>query len=251
MGHPKKRSGRLYLFLFFLSILIVLFFQSSISKIQKIEVLGTERIASEEVLSLSGIHIGDQFLMVSAKKIKEKISKHPEIKEVQIQLKFPGKVKITVKENRIVAYLLKEGKTFVPLLENGHISNEKELDTLNSPIITEWPKTETLPGFCKELAKLRPEILREISEIRLIPNENDPYKLQVYMRNGFEVRTSSVNFADQMKYYPSVISNLDINKPGVIHLNDAGIFYISYEEIANSDEENSAEEPKEDEDQSP
>jgi len=237
--HRKKMRLFFILFFFFFAILVVIFFQSSLSRIDRIVVNGIDRLTAEEVIELSKIQHGDQLLLLSHSKVKENLLVSPLVKKAEITTQFPGKVIIDVQEYRTVAYLLNPQQKLQPILENGKIMEKESANrVINEPIITEWPALESLPNFCKELAQLNSKVLGEISEIRLTPTENDPYKLTLFMRDGFEVHTSMVDFANHIKNYPYIVDNIENRDPGVIHLTDAGVYYISFQDLRESSNEN-------------
>lgn len=240
MEHRKKKAGKLLfiLFLFFFAILIVLFFQSSYSKIQAVTVTGTERLTDQEIIAQSGIELGDQILLVRESTIRDALLNNPVIKEAKLEINFPGKITIHIEEYRTVAYYYHNQAQRYPILESGYVFEQEVDEPMNHPILTEWDQPELLPNFCKELSQLNAIVLQQISEIRLVPSANDPFKLILYMRDGFEVQTSTLQFAKHLKNYLYVVENLEGKEPGVINLSDAGVYYISYKELQESVENN-------------
>ncbi len=234
--HRKKRAGKLLfvLFLFFFAILIVLFFQSSYSKVQTIFVTGTERLMGQDIIAQSGIELGNQILLVRESNVRELLLNNPLIKEVELEINFPGKITIHIEEYRTVAYYYHDQSKLYPVMENGYVLEQEIEELINHPILTEWEQRELLPNFCNELSQLNVIVLQQISEVRLVPSETDPYKLILYMRDGFEVQTSIIQFAKHLKNYHYVVENLDGKEPGVISLSDAGVYYISYKELDDS-----------------
>lgn len=242
MKQRRKKAGKLIfiLFLFFFTILLVLFFQSSYSKIDTILVTGTDRLSESAVISQSGIALGEQILLVRENKVRDLLLQNPLIKEAELEIHFPGKVTILIQEYQTLAYLYNDQHQFYPILENGYVLEQNSVELINHPMITQWDDLQLLPSLCKELTQLNSTILQQISEIRLVPSESDPFKLILYMRDGFEVHTSIVQFAAHLKNYLYVVENLGDKEPGVIHLSDAGVYYISYEELEESLQEQPA-----------
>lgn len=239
MEKQKVKVGRLLfiLFLFFFTILIVVFFQSSLSKVQQIHVEGVDKLTTTEVIAQSGIAVGDQILLVRKQKVREALTTHPVIEDVEVTIHFPGNVTVHVREFETVAYLYSSSQQLYPVLKNGYVVEQERVDVVQYPLITEWEDPALLPNFCKELAILDTVVMQQISEVRLEPNENDPYRLVLYMRDGFEVHTSIVQFAKHLKNYLYVVENVAPNEVGVINLSDAGVYYISYEQLEQDEEE--------------
>lgn len=236
MQRRRRKIGKLVfvLFLFFFTILVVLFFQSSISKIQTIEVHGIEKLTSQEIIEQSGIVIGEQILLVRESKVQEALLQHPLIKEVELEIHFPGSISLHITEFKTVAYLFNHQHRLHPILESGYVFEQEHTGLVDHPIISEWGDLGLMPNMSKELSQLNSIILQQISEIRHVPTENDPYKLTLYMRDGYEVHTSIVQFAKHLNNYMYVVENLEQHEPGVINLSDAGVYYISYQELKQS-----------------
>lgn len=75
--------------------------------------------------------------------------------------------------------------------------------------------------------QLSPDLLQMISQIEPAPTKSNPELLKMYMNDGFEVRIDIPKIASKMKYYPSIIAQLNQNKKGVIHL-EIGGYYNSF-----------------------
>jgi cell division protein FtsQ len=60
------------------------------------------------------------------------------------------------------------------------------------------------------------------------------------MNDGFEVRATLRTFSDKMVHYPSIISQLDPNKKGIIDL-EVGSFFKAYESEGAEPSENEGE----------
>ena len=68
-------------------------------KVERIEVEGNLRaLSKEDVISKSGINMGDHLLRMPVGDIQDKLSKNPWIKEVAVHRKFPNKIWIYVTE---------------------------------------------------------------------------------------------------------------------------------------------------------
>ncbi|MBE3554741.1 MAG: FtsQ-type POTRA domain-containing protein [Thermicanus sp.] len=227
----QKKRGRMIrlLFIFFFLILIILYLQSPLSKIQEIRVSGNERLTDAQVIGKSGLQVGRSIFILPSS-IAEKLKKDPEIKSAQVFFRFPSGFLLQVKENKIIALLGKDGG-LQPILENGHLLTSEEKMNEDLPIITNWSSFEELPSFCSELSQLKPEVMKEISEIRSAATPNDRYKVEVYMKDQFEVETTTLHFSKYMNLYPYIKEKLKGKEPGVITMNESGTFYISYKEF--------------------
>src|SRR5690606_32496335 len=73
---PKRKGNRKLIalvFLFFLTLLAVLFYRSPYSKVSEIVVTGNELYSAEQIVAASGLHTGMQFFNVWTSRVKENL----------------------------------------------------------------------------------------------------------------------------------------------------------------------------------
>lgn len=224
LKHRRKQKANrrliIYLSIFFLLIIGVVFFQSSLSKISSIKVIGNQNITEKEIIHYSKLAVGMSFWNVNNKKVEDNLKKHPEIKAVTVEKKLPNIIVIKVKEYQRIAFIKSNGK-YLPILENGDIlktkkNNNKEF--LNAPILVNWAKGEDIQEMIAQLRKLPTSIVNSISEIYYTPIPRDILQITLYMNDGNEVRASVRNFSQKMKYYPSMVKELDPNVKGIFYI---------------------------------
>ncbi|WP_044893853.1 cell division protein FtsQ/DivIB [Bacillus alveayuensis] len=222
----QKTNRRLigYIVLFFILILCIIYFQSPLSNIKYLEVEGNKYVSDKEILELSGLTTRTSFWKIKDEVVKKQISSHPEIASVQLQKHFPNKVILVIKERKRVAYILDKQK-FLPVLENGVVLTDVQGAVPNgAPILVKWKKGEDIQEMVAQLIELPSHVLNAISEIHHTPTEHDYYHLTVFMNDGYEVSATVRNFAKKMSLYPSIVSQLDGNVRGVIHLEVSNYF---------------------------
>ena len=78
------------------------------------------------------------------------------------------------------------------------------------------------------LEELPEVVMNSISEIHSQPIKTDRYLIKLYMNDGYEVNASLRTFSDKMAHYPSIVSQLDPSKKGVIDL-EVGSYFKAYE----------------------
>jgi cell division protein FtsQ len=239
----KKANKRLItlLFLFFLLIGCILYVQSPLSRVKSISVTGNGLYPSEQIISLSGLTHKTNIWKVNENSISEKLLTLPEMKSIKIKIQLPNSVIIQVKEFKRIAYLVKEGD-FLAVLENGKIienSNKGQIP-VSAPILIGFTNGDVLDEMITSLEQLPDEIVNSISEIHHTPKETDKYKITLFMNDGFEVRATLRTFSDKMVHYPSIISQLDPNKKGIIDL-EVGSFFKAYESEGAEPSENEGE----------
>ncbi|WP_462409190.1 cell division protein FtsQ/DivIB [Neobacillus sp. Marseille-QA0830] len=227
----KKANKRLIilLFLFFAMIAVIAYTQSPLSHIKKIAVTGNHVYSQEEVINKSGILKDTNIWEVKEADVAAQIGRLSEVKSTQVQLRLPNTVQIKIKEYKRIAYL-KQEKFYYPVMETGKIITTKKLEQApdNAPILYDFKEGAVLNEMVKELDALPASINNSISEIHHTPKKTDQYHISLYMNDGFEVSATIRSFSEKMIHYPSIISQLDPNKKGIIDL-EVGSYFKAFE----------------------
>ncbi|MBM4764019.1 cell division protein FtsQ/DivIB [Bacillus sp. B15-48] len=227
----KKANRRLImmLMLFFTLILCIVYFQSPLSKVRTILVNGNETVSSDVIIDRSGITTDTNIWKINKEETAAKLEELSEIKTAEVSVSLPNSANIYVNEFKKLAYLSQENK-FFPVLENGEIIQNGQTDDIpvNAPILFGFEEGEVLDGMVASLETLSDDILSSISEIHHYPSETDLYRILLYMNNGFEVNATIRSFSEKMELYPSIISQLDLTKTGVIDL-EVGPYFKAHE----------------------
>ena len=253
----KKRKRRtnmkftLLVTLFVAVILLLLYFQSSASKISNIQIEGESLLTEAQYLDAMNIQVGQSFWSFTKKDIKASLNELDWVKEVKVERKWPNKLSISITEWRKVAYI-SEQQVFYPLLENGFVYEQSdELQLVDAPIFVNFKDEKTRKKILRQLADLKPEVLALISQISAIPTEADPYAIQLFMNDGYEVRAEIATLAEKLNYYPSIISLIEVQEEGskgIIDIEVGSYFRTFEKEYGNlSGEEGKGEELVEDE----
>lgn len=237
----KKKANRRLIFLlllFFLLIALVVYFQSPLSNIKKIEISGNNIYSNEEVIKVSGLSDNTNIWKVDKTEISKSLKNLPQMKSADVKIKLPNTVILEVSEYKRMAYIMNE-KSYLPVLENGKILKGQESEEIpaNAPILFGFSEGEPLKAMIKDLENLPEEVQNSISEIHHTPKESDQYRITLYMNDGFEVIASLRSFSEKMAHYPSLIAQIDSNSKGIIDL-EVGSYFKPYgEEGAASNEE--------------
>lgn len=233
----KKANKRLIvlLLLFFILISCVVYFQSPLSHINKISIVGNQVYTDEQVMKLSSLSKKTNVWKIDKEDIQKKIEKLTEVKSAAVKVKFPNNVTIQVEEWKRIAYIMKEG-TFSPILENGEIIDEDSgIVPVNSPVLIDFSEGEAMEEMIDGLNDVPVEVINSISEIHYTPKETDKFHITLFMNDGFEVSASLRSFAEKMSHYPSIVSQLDPNVKGIIDL-EVGSFFKAYESEGDEEE---------------
>ena len=227
----RKANRRLItlLLLFFILIACIIYVQSPLSHVRKIYVKGNEFYSSKALIKQTGLNEQTNIWKIRKKELSGKLKKLPEIKDAKISVILPNSVIVQVKENQRIAYLAKNS-AYYPVLENGKIvKGRKSADVpVNAPVLFDFKEGDVLELMVDSLKKLPDEVANSISEVHYTPNKTDKYHISLFMNDGFEVSATLRTFSEKMSHYPSIISQLDPNKKGVIDL-EVGSYFKAYE----------------------
>ncbi|MHC0037257.1 cell division protein FtsQ/DivIB [Pseudoneobacillus sp. C159] len=236
----KKANRRLILLLvlFFSLIACVAYFQSPLSKVKQITVIGNNHYSSEQISRHSGISLNTNIWKLKKDHVVDSIKELPEIKNVTVTIIFPNKVQIKIEEFRRVAYMMKE-TSFYPILENGKLVKNGKLANLpfDAPVLKNFSEGKVLEEMIRSLSELPPEVVNSISEIHHTPKDTDSYHITLFTNEGFEITATLRTFSGKMRHYPAIISQLDSKIKGIIDM-EVGSYFKAYEaeEEENQDE---------------
>ncbi|KAB7707974.1 FtsQ-type POTRA domain-containing protein [Bacillus aerolatus] len=226
----KRKTNRRLIFiisLFFLLVLAIVYFQSSLSKVQSIDVEGNELTSKADIIAQSGIEKGGSVWKMGLKQVEKKLERDPKIQQADVSLVFPNKLNISVEEQQKLAYLAK-GKKLYPVLNNGTVLNKAADGTPEQlPILYDFKAGKELDQMMDSLEQLPGEIVNSISEIYYAPKKTDRLHIQLFMNDGFEVSATLKTFSEKMIYYPAIVSQLDPDIKGVIDL-EVGSYFRAY-----------------------
>jgi cell division protein FtsQ len=224
---PKKRNGRRVIYILlglFITLLIILFFQSSISKVAQIHITGFELLTESVIGQAAGIAIGDSYFYTSSSTIEKRVKALKTIESVKITKKFPGFIHIEVKEFQRVAFQVTIDGDMEALLADGSVVSLKGRSLpMDRPIMSNWKEDDPWKDkLCKVLAQIPEALLSDISEIKPNPSVAYEDKIKMYTRSQFEVDTTVGYLLNKIPYFSTMINDLKEKQPtGVLSLLDS------------------------------
>ena len=185
----KSRSFLFSIVLGF-SIIVLIYFLSSVSNIYRIVANGNRYLKEEDIIAMSGLTTKDKFLLVFPKIYEKKIMADPLVESARIFKKDGRLIDIEVKEKKMLAYM-QEADGYSVLLEDG-----ERLGTQDHPYLIDH--VPYLDGFSEEEIELIVKNLRdcdqgtinEISEMHPYPDLKYQ-NVQLVMRDGNYIFTSA------------------------------------------------------------
>lgn len=231
----RRRTNKKFISLitlFFITLFLLLYFQSPYSDINTINVKGSAIVGEDVYIKQSGLQMGQSMWSFKEKEIEEYIKKLDWVKEVEVSKHWLTTVDIKVEEWQKVAYI-SENNIFYPILENGVIFKESSTNApIDAPIFLAFDDNDKRQRLLKELADLEPTVLAMISQINSTPTESDPYAITLFMNDGYEVRAEITSLSEKLNYYPSIVAQIENAaeyEKGIIDI-EVGTFYRSYTE---------------------
>ncbi|MEK3869193.1 MULTISPECIES: cell division protein FtsQ/DivIB [unclassified Paenibacillus] len=226
---PKRKSGRkvkVILILLFVSLLCVLFFRSSLSKVSAITFHGNTYSTESELLKAAGLEVGAPFFAVSSGNVERRLESIPSVEHAVVDKKFPGKIEIRIEEFPLAAYELTDGGKLSGLLANGtKIPLQNGSMPVDKPILTGWKENDpNLVKLCKTLSEIPGELTADISEIVPSPTLSYPDRIKMYTRSEFEVISAISLLPKKAEYLNEILQNQD---PGQLKMLDADS-YVPY-----------------------
>lgn len=221
-GKPRSRKLLAILFALVAIVLVVLFFRSSLSKIQDIVVEGAHHATPEQVKAVLGASPGDSFFVPSSDKLAARVRKLGAVKEVAVKKSFPGKLTVAVTEYKEVAAQLDDKGNMSAVLENGLVVPYKAGTLPNKPLLTDWKADDpNWKALCKTLGLMPEGLLTDLSEVRPVPSKSYPDRIKLYTRSRFEVVTTVSKLSSKIVYLSDIVEN---REPGRVVLLEADTY---------------------------
>ncbi|UCZ51823.1 cell division protein FtsQ/DivIB [Bacillus shivajii] len=219
----KQRANRrliLYVSTFFLLMTVVIYFQTSISNVQHVEVKGTVYSEEDWVIEASELLNNVNMWRIDSDAVKNRIESNPLISGSSVQRQFPNSVTVHIEEYNVVAYIYGD-ENYLPLIETGErIPKEfiRSSTPYDAPILKGFEDEDLIVTMADELNKVKNHLRYHMSEIYMTPTENDGSRIMIYMNDGFVVSSTVRDFAERVAPYPSVVEQLDPDEEGIVHM---------------------------------
>lgn len=221
----KKRVRRKFNFgkfiLFILIIFIIYFGMKYLFsiKIKNIIIVNNNYYSDEEIIEKAGIENYPEFITLSRKKIKNKLSTLDLIEDVEIKKEFGFILRITIKEKKILYHIRSNNEYKVSDNKNYSLDNVTGVPTLINYVPEEVEKK-----FVNKFKDIDSNIINMISEIEYNKTSYDSERFLLYMNDGNEVCITSKR-TNLLNKYLEIVTKLD-NKKGILYLDSGNYFEI-------------------------
>lgn len=237
----RRRTNRKFIFIvtiFLIALLVILYFQSSLSKVEKISVQGAKIHDAAFYIEKSELLVDEPLWTFSIKEVEKRLQKVEGVQEVEVSRKWLREVQFEITEWSPVAYIEDDGQ-YGLLLENGDIFTPNELvPEEDAPILNGFSDLSIRKRMTAQLNQMENGTYQLISEIIYEGTKDDPSRITVFMDDGYEIKAIISTFAEKMSYYSEIIAQLQGEEKGVIDM-EVGTFFTPYSKIygGGSDEE--------------
>lgn len=207
MKNSKKKGHTFLILLLLLALTGILYIGSEKFQVNKVTLVGNEKIPEEEIIKRVGISQGQNILKVNRQLIKERIEAEPYLEVQSITFRYPDEILITLKE--------REAAAIVPYLNSYFIIDEKcyimeivdELSDIQYPLVRDVEVRNFVVG--KRLVaseeypvKVLSRVLESVKELEL-QNQiseiimDNPDDIELIMTDGMRVRVGQAIDVDK------------------------------------------------------
>ena len=222
MKKRVRRKFNLGKFILFILIIFIIYFGMKYLfsiKIKNIIIVNNNYYSDEEIIEKAGIENYPEFITLSRKKIKNKLSTLDLIEDVEIKKEFGFILRITIKEKKILYHIRSNNEYRVSDNKNYSLDNVTGVRTLINYVPEEVEKK-----FVNKFKDIDSNIINMISEIEYNKTSYDSERFLLYMNDGNEVYIT-VTRTNLLNKYVEIVTKLD-NKKGILYLDSGNYFEI-------------------------
>lgn len=229
---PKSKTNvKIFVIICIVVAIMVLALFSPLFNIAHVEVEGNSILAKESIVKASGIETGVNILKTNTAIAKKNVSTMAYVDDVDIKIKFPNTVLITIKESVATAYIPFIGN-YIGINASGKVLEVKsELGAVECPLIYGVELEKFGIGSVveirnEEVSKLMPQFLDELSKNDLLQSVaamdlNDEKNVTLTLRNEAEVKFGDLDkLSYKIAFLRKVVSELGDARGGIIDMTD-------------------------------
>lgn len=229
---PKSKTNlKIFVIICIVVAIMVLALFSPLFNIAHVEVEGNSILAKEAIVKASGIETGVNILKTNTAIAKKNVSTMAYVDDVDIKIKFPNTVLITIKESVATAYIPFIGN-YIGINASGKVLEVKsELGAVECPLIYGVELEKFGIGSVveirnEEVSKLMPQFLDELSKNDLLQSVaamdlNDEKNVTLTLRNEAEVKFGDLDkLSYKIAFLRKVVSELGDARGGIIDMTD-------------------------------
>ena len=229
----RRKTNRKFIVIlsvFVVALLVILYFRSSFSRIDEVNVSGANLHKQEFYKKESDLLKDKPIWGFTIKEAEKSLKEIDVVKDVSISRKWFRDVEITITEWKTIAYI-EDKEKYNLLLESGDIfSAGHVMPEEKAPVLIGFSNAANRKKIIAQLTEMEKDVYQLISEIILKDDAKNGSDLTVYMDDGYEVRAIISTFAEQMSYYLEITAQLLDYEKGVIDM-EVGTFFTPFSKV--------------------
>ncbi|MCY0874835.1 MAG: FtsQ-type POTRA domain-containing protein [Firmicutes bacterium] len=238
MTHTKSQAGvrnriffTLFILIFFIAVLLVVYLRSPFALVKSVAVQGAQSVSPQEILSDSGITVGENLFQVEPNRTQNRLLEDfPILSAVTVTRSFTQQsIVIRLRERSLAGILAADGSLYQILADGTVLDRDPAGVGASEPIITtampvsislgQRVNNPALLSLCEQLPKLPSAYTSPLSELHIEMYNGSPV-IMAFTRDGFEVRMPVTGLAASLRLYYAVHSKLVASHvaPGLVDL---------------------------------
>ena len=221
----KPRIRGFILFFLVLYLIAMIIYYILMMPIKNIVVKDNKLVTEKQIIDVINIDETTPLFKINSHVLRKKLKKNiPLINDCKIKANIFGKVTITVEENKILYYDLRDDK--LVLSNNTKIKDDKKY--IGYPTLVNYVPSDIIEEFVKGFSKIDNDIIMMISEIEYSPdryNETiiDDERFILRMNDGNKVYINIVNI-EKLNKYQTIYAT--VGSGGILYLDSSSKNYI-------------------------
>lgn len=237
----KKQQKRLFPYLIsgVLSLAMVscFYFQSSLSKLNRISFEGNTFLSKGTILELTGLTYEQSVLSIHPNALEKKIENHPLVKQATVAFNGLNDLTIQIEEeavlgcvssNQHVKLLLSSG-----VLVDNAVMRGQTCQGVFFYDMEELPPEMNLLYLTTALNDLSADFLALIDAVYYEPALGDIYRFSIHLKDGNVVKVNTYTMAEKLKHYPTLLKKVKAtygDVQGTFHL-DVGDRFVVHDSM--------------------
>ena len=220
---PRIRGFILFFLILYLITMIVYYILKM--PIKNIVISGNNLVGEKQIIDVIDIDETTPLFKINSHSLRKKLKKNiPLINDCKIKANIFGKLTITVEENKILYYDLRDEKL---VLSNGaKIEDDKKY--IGYPTLVNYVPSDIIDSFVKGFSKIDNNIIIMISEIEYNPDRYndtiiDSERFILRMNDGNKVYINIVNI-EKLNKYQTIFAT--VGSGGILYLDSSSKNYI-------------------------
>lgn len=198
-------------------------FQSPLFQLQKIDLVGGERLSASDILTWTGLTLGQNLFDLDTTAIAEELRRHPMVADAQVRRKLPASLEVHVDERQPVAFV-SIGDSFwavdaeaIALFESVGLTLPLPLVTLDAelePVAGARIEHSRLPTALEFAAGLSVKVLAGLSEVHVTGDG-----VTAYTRDGISISLGNDGqMAEKARVLEGLLDQVQARRLSVAHI---------------------------------